>query len=308
VRTGHTFDIDSSVATREALRTGCPARADERAIPTGDETLRSLGIRSAVAAPITVAGRVWGAVRAGRTGADPLPAGAEHRLGDFAEIVAQAIANAEAREQLTASRARIVEAGDAARRRIERNLHDGAQQQLVSLALTVRLAQKTLRDAPGAEPILANLAEGLAAALKELRELARGIHPAMLTERGLGPALESLAARSPVPVELTYAPTTRLPAPVEATAYYVVAEALTNVAKYARAGHVSVSVQALPTELVIEVRDDGVGGASIDGGSGLRGLADRVEAVRGRLRVESPPGRGTTVAAAIPVSGGPASG
>ncbi len=308
VRMGHTFDVDSSIATRKALLEGRPSRADEEALAAGDVALRALGLRSAVAAPITVAGRVWGAIRAARTGADPLPAGAEQRLGDFAEIVAQAIANAEAREELTASRARIVEASDAARRRIERNLHDGAQQRLVSLALNVRLAQKTLGGAPGAEPILGRLAEELAAALTELRELARGIHPATLTEHGLGPALESLAARSPVPVEFTHAPTTRLPAPVEATAYYVVAEALTNVAKYARAGHVSVSVQALPTELVIEVRDDGVGGASIDGGSGLRGLADRVEAVRGRLRVESPPGRGTTVAAAIPVSGGPASG
>jgi signal transduction histidine kinase len=176
------------------------------------------------------------------------------------------------------------------------------------LALMVRLAQKTLGGAPGAEPILGRLAEELAAALTELRELARGIHPATLTEHGLGPALEALAARSPVPVELEFSATERLPASVEATAYYVVAEALTNVAKYAGAGRVTVCAGIRGDQLAIEVRDDGVGGASLDRGTGLRGLADRVEAVRGSLRLESPPGRGTTVSATIPVGAGPATG
>ena len=303
VPTGLVFDLDRATATRVALRTGRPVRVDEGQLPADEGVIRELGIRSAVAAPIDVAGRRWGVVRAARTDETPLPDGAEKRLGDFAELVAQAIANAEALEQLTASRARIVEASDAARRRIERNLHDGAQQRLVSLALTVRLAQKTLQDVPGAQSVLAQVSEELADALTELRELARGIHPAVLTQHGLGPALDALAARSAVPVDLDFAPDERLPAPVEATAYYVVAEALTNVAKYARATAASVSVRRRDGDLVVDVRDDGIGGAAIDAGSGLRGLADRVEAVHGALRVESPAGNGTRVTAAIPVDG-----
>jgi len=297
---GLSFEIAGTTATKRALRSGRPARSEEGELPTRDQIVRGLGIRSAAAAPIDVGGRRWGVVRAARTGEEPLPAGAEHRLGDFAELVAQAIANAEAREQLAASRARVVEAGDAARQRIERNLHDGAQQRLVSLALAVRLAETRLREHPGAGPALAQIAEELALALEELRELARGIHPAVLTSRGLGPALEALVARAPLPVELLALPGERLAEPVEATAYYVVAESLTNIAKYARATTASVSAACVEGWLHVEVRDDGVGGAAIDSGSGLRGLVDRVEAVRGTLRIDSPAGGGTVVAAAIP--------
>jgi signal transduction histidine kinase len=195
---------------------------------------------------------------------------------------------------------------DAARRRIERNLHDGAQQRLVSLALSVRLAETRLRDEPEVGRVLAQVSEELALTLAELRELARGIHPAVLTSRGLGVALESLVARAPLPVELVATPGERLPEPIEAAAYYVVAESLTNVAKYAHATAATVSVTRATGRLLLEVRDDGVGGASIEAGSGLRGLADRVDAVRGTLRIESPAGKGTVIAAAIPIADAPA--
>jgi signal transduction histidine kinase len=229
------------------------------------------------------------------------PEDAEQRIAYFAELAAQALANAQAREELGASRARIVQAGDEERRRLERNLHDGAQQRLVSLALMLRLAARRHPD----DDDLARAGEELAHALQELRELARGIHPAVLTERGLEPALRALADRAPVPVELSYAPTDRLPGPVEAAAYYVVSEALTNVAKYADASVVRVRVDRSDGAALIEVADDGAGGADPSGGSGLRGLADRVEALGGRLTVESPVGEGTTLRAALPISGKP---
>ena len=204
--------------------------------------------------------------------------------------------------ELRASRSRIVEAADDARMRLERNLHDGAQQRLVSLSLALRLAQSRLRDDPdGADQLLSGAAEELTQALAELRELARGIHPAVLTDRGLPAALEALAARAPLPVEITGGLDERLPGPVEAAAYYVVAEALTNVAKYSEASAVEVRAGRQDGRVVVEVADDGVGGADPSRGSGLRGLADRVEALDGKLEVESPVGAGTTVRAVIPL-------
>ena len=303
VPTGLVVDVDRATATKKALLTGRPARADDAEIAAegAAPVLRELGIRSAVAAPINVGGSLWGAVTAATIGAEPLPAGAETRLGDFAELAAQAIANTQAREELAGSRMRIVEASDAERRRIERNLHDGAQQRLVTLSLSLRLAEKKLAGDPDARPVLAQAAEELALALVELRELARGIHPAVLTDCGLAPALEALVARAPIAVELVAAPAERLPEPVEATAYYIVAEALTNVAKYAGADVATVSVTRADGMLVVEIADDGVGGAEVASGSGLRGLADRVAALSGTLRVSSPVGRGTVVTAAIPV-------
>ena len=204
--------------------------------------------------------------------------------------------------ELRRSRARIVEAGDVERRRLERNLHDGAQQRLVSISLTLRLAQAAVRSDPArAEALLGTASEELGRALEELRELARGIHPAVLTDRGLAPALESLVTRSPVPVTVAEAPGQRLPEPVEAAAYYVVSEALANVAKYAQASEATVRISRNDGRAVIEVADDGVGGADPALGSGLRGLADRVEALDGRLEVASAPGAGTTIRAEIPV-------
>jgi signal transduction histidine kinase len=205
-------------------------------------------------------------------------------------------------EELRASRARIVEAGTAERRRLERNLHDGAQQRLVALSLTMRLAQGKLRKDPDvAEKLLGSAQEELTRALEELRELARGIHPAVLSDRGLAPALEALAGRSPVPVELAGTPRERLPPAVEAAAYFVVAEALTNVVKYANASQARVSVSRANGNAVVEVADDGVGGADPDRGSGLRGLADRISALDGTLELRSPEGAGTLLRAEIPV-------
>jgi PAS domain S-box-containing protein len=206
-------------------------------------------------------------------------------------------------EELRASRARIVDAADAARRKIERDLHDGAQQRLVSLALDVRVARGRLeRDPSGVGPFLEQLGRELQDASAELRELARGIHPAVLTERGLAPAVAALAARAPVPVEILGVPDERLPPAAETTAYFTVSEALTNVAKYAQATHATVRLAHEDGALVVEVRDDGVGGARAGTGSGLSGLADRVGAADGVLSVESPPGEGTLVRAVLPLS------
>jgi signal transduction histidine kinase len=204
-------------------------------------------------------------------------------------------------EELRTSRARIVEASYAARRRLERDLHDGAQQRLVALALDLRLARTKFDADPAAaaELLDASIAE-LAQATDELRELARGIHPAVLTDRGLGAALDALATRAPLPVELGSVPEERLPEPVETAAYFVVAEALTNVAKYAEATHAEVSVERANGTLRVEVRDDGVGGADPAAGTGLRGLADRIAALDGKLDVTSPSGSGTVVRAEVP--------
>ncbi len=206
--------------------------------------------------------------------------------------------------ELRASRARIVAAADAARRKIERDLHDGAQQRLVALALDVQVARARLdADPQSTGPFLERLAADLGEASAELRELARGIHPAVLTERGLAPAVEALAGRAPVPVEVVGGPVERLSPTVEVTAYFTVSEALTNVAKYARASHVTVRLGREDGALVVEVRDDGVGGARAGVGSGLSGLADRVGACDGTLSIDSPPGQGTVVRAVLPVAG-----
>jgi PAS domain S-box-containing protein len=206
-------------------------------------------------------------------------------------------------EELRTSRARIVDAADNARRKIERDLHDGAQQRLVSLALEVRMARARIAQEPdSAAPFLDHLAEELSGASAELRELARGIHPAVLTERGLGPAIEALAARAQVPVEILDVPDQRLPPVAETTAYYTVSEALTNVTKYAQATHATVRLASENGTLVVEVRDDGVGGAKAGTGSGLSGLADRLGAVDGELEITSPPGEGTLVRAVLPLN------
>jgi signal transduction histidine kinase len=202
--------------------------------------------------------------------------------------------------ELRRSRARLVEASDIERRRLERNLHDGAQQRLVSLSLALRLAQARIADDPeGADRLITQASEELSQALEELRELARGIHPAILSDRGLGPALEALAARSPLVIDMRMVEE-RLPEPVEAAAYYVVSEALTNVAKYAEASSVAVSIARVNGRAIVEIADDGIGGADPTRGSGLRGLVDRVEALDGDLEVESMPGSGTRIRAVIP--------
>jgi signal transduction histidine kinase len=254
-----------------------------------------------VAAPVKLAGGLWGALVASSVDESPLPQGSEQRLCDFADLVAQALANADAHDKLAASRARIVGAGDAERRRLERNLHDGAQQRLVSLALQLRLIQSALERRPDDVAGLLEEAQAeLARALDELRELARGIHPAILTDRGLGPALEAILARAPLPVELTELPDERLPEQVEAAVYYVVAETVTNIAKHAQAESATVSVTLAGNTARVVITDDGIGGADPARGSGLRGLADRIEALDGGLRIQSTPTSGTRVEAQIP--------
>jgi signal transduction histidine kinase len=300
---GATIEIgDEGSALVEVYRTG-EARRVTYPKDAGRlvEDLRSHGYRSSVAAPVKLAGGLWGALVASSVDESPLPVGSEQRLCDFADLVAQALANADAHDKLAASRARIVGAGDAERRRLERNLHDGAQQRLVSLALQLRLTQSAIERRPDAVAGLLEEAQAeLARALDELRELARGIHPAILTDRGLGPALEAILARAPLPVELTDLPGERLPERVEAAVYYVVAETVTNIAKHAQAESATVSVTLAHNTARVVITDNGIGGADPARGSGLRGLADRIEALEGGLRIESPASSGTRIEAQIP--------
>jgi signal transduction histidine kinase len=300
---GTALDIEGDTVVAKVLRTGEAQRAERYEGASGGlaERLRGLGYRAAVAAPVTVGGRLWGALVAATTSDEPLQEGLEQRLCDFADLVGQALANADARERLAASRAELVAVGDAERRRFERNLHDGAQQRLVSVALELGMVGAKLEDDPeAARELLSSAQDDLAQGLEELRELARGLHPVLLTERGLGPALDALLSRAPVAVEIAELPDGRLEAPVEAAAYYVVAEAVTNVAKYARASHATVSITQSNGRAKVTVSDDGVGGADPAAGSGLRGLAARVEALGGRLDVDSPPQGGTRIKAEIP--------
>jgi signal transduction histidine kinase/integral membrane sensor domain MASE1 len=303
---GMALDVDGDTVVAKVLRTGEVQRVERYAGARGGlaERLRRLGYRAAVAAPVTVGGRLWGALVAATTSEEPLPEGLEQRLCDFADLVGQALANADARERLAASRAELVAVGDAERRRFERNLHDGAQQRLVSVALELGMVGAKLQedDPRSARELLSTAQDDLAQGLEELRELARGLHPVLLTERGLGPALDALLSRTPVPVEIAELPPERLDAPVEAAAYYVVAEAITNVAKYANAAHTTVSITQADGSATVIVSDDGVGGADPAAGSGLRGLAARVEALNGRIDVDSPPGRGTRIRAEIPTA------
>ena len=293
--------LDGDTAVTRVWRTGRAARMDsyENAEGTLAARMREYGVQAVVAAPVFLGGSLWGAVVVSSMDPEPFPEDAEQRISYFAELAAQALANAQAREELAASRARIVAAGDAERRRLERNLHDGAQQRLVSLALMLRLAARRHPH----DGDLSRAGEELSQALQELRELARGIHPAVLTERGLEPAVRALADRAPLPVDLEVSiGAERLPGPVEAAAYYVVSEALTNVAKYAEAALVRVAIERLDGMAQITVADDGIGGAHPDRGSGLRGLADRVEALNGRLTIDSPLGAGTTLRATLPTT------
>jgi PAS domain S-box-containing protein len=288
------------------LETGRPARVDNYAQVTGPlaDDLREarLGVRSAVSVPIIVEGRVWGQMVTASSQEEPLPPDTEARLASFTELVAMAIANTEARTEVAASRARIAAAADEERRRVVRDLHDGAQQRLVHTILLVAQARQALQSHQ--EPASGFMAEALAqaeAATEELRALAHGLLPEVLTRKGLRAAVKSLALRTPVPVDVAVS-VGRLPAAVEATAYFVIAEALTNVAKYAHARYVTVTACVEDGTLQVRVRDDGVGGA-LPEGSGLLGLADRLAVLDGQLRVESPIDGGTLVAADIPLSG-----
>jgi signal transduction histidine kinase len=287
------------------LQTGAAARTERFDGPPGSVArfFQEAGVTTGSGSPIIVEGRLWGIAVAASRNADALPAGTERRIADFTELVATAIANAEARAQLMESRARIVASADETRRRIERDLHDGAQQRLVSLALQLRAVQAAVPPELGElGGELGRVTAGLTSVLNELREYARGIHPAFLAERGLGPALKTLARRCPVPVELDVRAEGRLPERVEVGAYYVVSEALTNTAKHAGASRVEVRVEAVAGVLRVSVRDDGRGGADFARGTGLVGLKDRVEALRGRISLQSPRGEGTTLRAELPLT------
>jgi signal transduction histidine kinase len=298
------------------FQTGRPARIDGYAESCSGALgvgIREAGLRSSVGTPIVVEGRLWGMIPVASQREQPLPPDTEARLASFTELVATAIANADSRAELMASRARIVAAADEARRRIERDLHDGTQQRLVSLGLAARMAEADAaagRDDLRAE--LSLIAGGLADAVAELQELSRGIHPAALSEGGLGPALRSLARRCAVPVELAVSTNERYPEPIEIAAYYVASEALANAMKHAQASGVEMSLAAGGGRLLLSVRDDGIGGADPARGSGLAGLADRVEALGGSIRVRSAAGAGTHITVDLPLhyelAQGPSSG
>jgi signal transduction histidine kinase len=280
-----------------------PARLDKDEI-VGDGSMglfRGADICSGVGAPIIVEGRLWGVANVAST-TEPLPPDTEARLVQFTELLATAIANAESRGELEASRARIVATADATRRRIERDLHDGAQQRLLSLALEARAAEAAApAELTTHRAELSHIAEGLTDVLDGLREIALGLHPAILAEGGLGAALKTLAQRSPIPVVLDVQVEERLPEHVEVAAYYVVSEALTNAAKHSCASHADVDVVLRDHVLHVRIGDDGVGGADPAQGSGLLGLKDRAAAIGGTFVLESGPGEGTTLRAELPL-------
>jgi signal transduction histidine kinase len=290
--------------TTQVYRTGRAARIDHYADAGGDlgTQVKRLGVRSATASPIVVDGRLWGAMFTGSRRPTPLPPGVESRIGEFAALVATAISNVQTRSELAASRARVLMAADDERRRVVRDLHDGAQQRLVQTMLTLKLARHS-----GPDDLPALLDEALQhteQATVELRELVHGILPSALAHGGLRAGVDALASRMPVPVHVAVA-VDRLPPAVEATAYFVIAEALTNVAKHSHAEHAEVTARVEQHTLRLEVRDDGVGGAHRHpNGSGLVGLEDRLAVLDGRLRVETPEDGGTVVAAAIPLPDG----
>jgi signal transduction histidine kinase len=301
---GTRSELDDALASTRVYITGCSARVDARDwTSTGGpvhEAGRRLGLASTVASPIIVEGRLWGTISA--SAKEPLPLGTEERLEKFTELVATAIANAEGKSELTASRRRIVDASDEARRRIERDLHDGTQQRLVSLGLALRASEAGLPpDRGDLRAELSRIATGLADAVADLQEVSRGIHPAILSQGGLGPALRTLARRSTIPVELDITTDARLPEPIEVAAYYVASEALANATKHAQASRIYLSMGTGDGSLLLSIRDDGIGGAAASRGSGLVGLADRVQALGGSIRVNSPPGEGTHITAELPV-------
>ena len=305
VPAGHRAIIDGRGILGRMLRSPRPIRVDDFDEVGGEVAalMRRLGIRAAAAGPIVLGGRLWGALTAAWPAGASMPAGAEDRVAAFAELVSLAIENAEARQELAASRARLVGAADEARRRIERDLHDGAQQRFVAAALELTVLDRRLdRDPESARAALARVREHLDGGLSELRDLARGIHPAVLTDRGLEAALEGLVQRSPVPVDVVIAVPDRLDPAIEATVYFVVSEALTNVAKYAEADTVAVELTSTGGEVVVTITDDGVGGADPTQGSGLQGLVDRVQAIGGRLDVGSAADRGTRLRAELPTN------
>jgi signal transduction histidine kinase len=299
---GSRWSHEGENVTSSVRRTERPARMETYAGAPGaiGDLVKRLGVRASVGAPIVVEGRLWGVIIANWRGDEPPPAGTEDRMAQFAQLLDTAIANADSRDQLTASRARLLTEGDAARRRVVRDLHDGAQQRLVHTIITLKLAEREIEGADG--KVASLIGEALAQAQRtnvELRELAHGILPTELTDGGLRGGVEAVVARLDVPVSVDV-PAERLPAEIEASAYFIVAESLTNVMKHARAASAAVRAAIQDGVLQVEVRDDGIGGADPEG-HGLMGMSDRVSAFGGRLEIQSGPGRGTLVAATLPL-------
>ena len=291
LRAGMRLPLDGDSVNARILRTGRSARLNFAEEGSGSiaEVLRRDNVNATVGAPIVVDGALWGMIGASWRGDDQPPSDAEERLTQFAELLATAVSNAAMRTELAASRARVIAAADESRRRIERDLHDGAQQQLVTLAVALRRAQARLPSAlDEVRADVGRVADGLTGAVDELRELSRGIHPAILAEGGLSPALKALGRRSDVRVKLDVSFEHRLPDQVEVAAYYTVSEALTNASKHANAARVWVSLRVEDDMLLLSVRDDGAGGADANRGSGLTGLRDRIEALGGRDQDREP--------------------
>jgi signal transduction histidine kinase/limonene-1,2-epoxide hydrolase len=303
---GERLSLDGESLSVDVRRTGVPQRREDYSDAPGAiaETVRELGFRSAVACPIIVEGSTWGVIAVLSRHPEPLPTDTEARIAEFSRHAGIAVANAKSRSDVAESRARIVRAGDEARRRFERDLHDGAQQRLVSLGLELRAADATVPAELGElRRVLSRLGAGLAEVLDDLRELSRGLHPAVLSEGGLTPALRSLARRSAVPVDLHLnLDDRRYEEPVEVTAYYVASETLANAAKHANASRVEVTVTQSNAWLELAVTDDGKGGADASSGSGLTGLVDRVEAIGGTIQIDSPRGAGTAVRVTLPTT------
>jgi signal transduction histidine kinase len=303
VEIGTGFELNDKSPAWQVYESGRPARIDRAHWSMAKLRIaRRLAIVSAVASPIVVDGQMWGVVSA-MSATTSLPPDTEHRLERFGELVATAIANVESRSELAASRRRIVAASDEARRRIERNLHDGTQQRLVSLALALRAVEADVpSDLTELRSELSQVATGLTDAVTELQEIARGIHPATLTQNGLVPALRTLGRRSPIPVDLDITLEGRLPEPVEVAAYYVASEALANAAKHAQATAIEVALGQRDDAVIVSIRDNGIGNADPERGSGLVGLNDRVEALGGSLEIRSADGHGTHITATLPLA------
>jgi signal transduction histidine kinase len=302
---GERFPLEGENLAGEVHRTGSARRREGYEAAAGPiaAIVRELGVRAVVASPIVVEGAVWGMIAVLSRNPEPFPLDTEARLAEFSRHAGIAVANDKSSSALAESRARIVRTGDDARRRFERDLHDGAQQRLVSLGLELRAAEATVPHELGdLGRVLYRLGTGLNEVVDDLRELSRGLHPAVLSEGGLAEALSSLARRSAVPVELRLElGADRFEEPVEVTAYYVASEALTNTAKHAQASRVEVRATQRDSWLEVIVSDDGRGGAVASSGSGLTGLVDRVEAIGGTIRIDSPPGLGTAVQVKLPV-------
>jgi signal transduction histidine kinase/ketosteroid isomerase-like protein len=306
IELGVRLPLDGDNLASEVLRTGTAQRKEDYRVAAGEiaSTVRRQGIRSAVASPIVVDGEIWGVIAVLSRASEPLPPSTESRLAEFSQQAAMAVANANSRAELERSRARIVRAADDARRGFERDLHDGAQQRLVSLAMELSAAESRLPDdLEEAHRVLADARATVRDVLDDLRELSRGLHPTALSEGGLAAALRSLSRRSAVPVALQLDPDVeRLPETVEVAAYYTVSEALANSAKHAGATCVNVRMSQSNGGVQLTIADDGSGGADPANGSGLTGIADRLEAIGGKLRIHSPTGIGTTLSVRLPTA------